>query len=127
MAIVVRCGCTECTSGCTIPVLTPYPLKHHQGQRLLERPQTPQKLLLPHLVLHVAKESGKSELNRRGAHTAKPGLIETFGRTMRAVQVLSYRRPSEVRSVSEIPMAAALEDHEARTPIGRTVVDIGAT
>ena len=46
---------------------------------------------------------------------------------MRAVQVLSYRRPSDVRSVSEIPMAAALEDHAARSTIGRTVVDIAAT
>ena len=127
MAIVVRCGCTECTSGCTIPVLTPYPLRHHQGQRLLERPQTPQKLLLPQLVLHVAKEFSESEPNRRGAHPAKPGLIETLGRTMRAVQVPPYRRPSELRSVSEIPMAAAWEEHEARSPIGRTVVDIAAT
>jgi hypothetical protein len=106
--------------------VTLYPLRHHQCRRLLGRPQTPQSLL-PHLVLHVAKESGKSELNRRGAHPAKPGLIETFGGTMRAVQVLPYRRPSEVRGVSEIPMAAAWEDHEPRSTIGRTVVDIAAT
>jgi hypothetical protein len=45
---------------------------------------------------------------------------------MRAVQVLPYRRPSDVRRVSEIPVAA-LEDHEARRTIGRTVVDIAAT
>ena len=124
MAIVVRCGCTECTSGCTIPVLT---LRHHQCQRLLERPQTPQKLLLPHLVLHVAEEFSEGEPNQRGAHPAKPDLIETFGGTLRAVQVLPYRRASDLRSVSEIPMAAALEDHEARSPIGRSVVDIAAT
>lgn len=125
MAIVVLCGCTECTSGCTIPVLT---LRHHQCQRLLERPQTPQKLLLPHLVLHVAKEFSEGELNQRGAHSAKPsGLIETFGGTLRAVQVLPYGRASDLRSVSEIPVAAALEDIEARSPIGRSVVDIAAT
>jgi len=41
--------------------------------------------------------------------------------------VLPYRRPSDVRRASEIPMAAALEDHAARSPIGRTVVDIAAT
>jgi len=78
-------------------------------------------------VLHVAKEFSEREPNRRGARPAKPGLIETFGGTMRAVQVLSYRRPSDVRSVSEIPMAAALEDHAALSTIGRTVVDIAAT
>jgi hypothetical protein len=102
-----------------------YPLRRPQSQRLLERPQTPQTLLLPHLVLHVAKEFSASE--RRGAHFPKPGLSETFGGTVRAVQVLPYRRPTDLRSVSEIPMAAALEDHEARSPIGRTVVDIAAT
>jgi hypothetical protein len=78
-------------------------------------------------VLHVAEEFSESELNRRGAHPAKLGLIETLGGTLRAVQVLPYRRASDVRSVSEIPMAAALEDHEARSPIGRSVVDIAAT
>jgi hypothetical protein len=109
-----------------MPVLTRYPLRHHPCQRLLERPQTPQNLL-PHLVLHVAKEFSESAPNRRGAHPAKPGLSGTLGGTMRAVQVLPYRPPSEVRSVSEIPMAAAWEDHEARSPIGRTVVDIAAT
>jgi hypothetical protein len=64
---------------------------------------------------------------RRGAHPAKPGFIKTFGGTMSAGQVLWYRRPSDVRSVREIPLAAALEAHEARTTIGRTIVDIAAT
>jgi hypothetical protein len=104
-----------------------YPLRHHQCQRFLARPQTPQTLLLPHLVLHVADEFCESEPNRRGAHPANPGLIETFGGTVGAVQVLPYRRPSDLSSVSEIPMAAALEDHEARSRIGRTLLDIAAT
>ena len=78
-------------------------------------------------MLHVVRESRQSELNRHGAIAAKPGFIETFGGTVSAVQVLGYRRPNDGTRVSEIPLAAAREDHEARSPIGRTVVDIAAT